>query len=107
MVRVCALSISSSLAGAVKAKEGEESGDAAEGGKERRGSRQRRLDEKLSTCPDIGRALPMEKQSVEAQGTVRKASLACCVLRIERLAFLDGLIYVHGYGSLYESYWCL
>ncbi|CAM9161670.1 unnamed protein product [Pylaiella littoralis] len=48
----------------------EKRGDAVEGEKGQRGRRQRRLVDKLSTCPEIGKAPPMERQSVKAQGTV-------------------------------------
>lgn len=63
------------------------SGDVVEGEREQRGRRQRRLDDKLSTCPEIGKALPMEteRQSVEAQGMVCMAlSLAHRFFRVKR-----------------------
>lgn len=47
-----------------------ESGDALEGAREDRGRRQRRLDGKITTCPEMGRASSTDRQSVEAPGQV-------------------------------------
>lgn len=53
-----------------KKEETGESGDALEGAREDRGRRQRRLDGKITTCPEMGRASSTDRQSVEAPGQV-------------------------------------
>lgn len=63
-----------------------ESGDAIEGAGEDRGRRQRRLDGKLSTCPEMGSRSSENRQSVEAPGQVcrgvkvSRCSLMCVTL---------------------------
>eukprot|EP00903_Cladosiphon_okamuranus_P019925 g18312.t1 len=47
-----------------------ESGDAIEGAREDRRRRQRRLDGKITTCPEMGRASSENRQSVEDPGQV-------------------------------------